>query len=30
MGEHQRIWIQRLSGAVIFGFGVFALLSVVV
>ena len=30
MGERQRIWIQRLSGMVIFGFGVFALLSVVV
>jgi threonine/homoserine/homoserine lactone efflux protein len=30
MGEHQRIWIQRLSGAAIFGFGVFALLSVIV
>ena len=27
MGDRQRVWIQRLSGMVIIGFGVFALLS---
>jgi threonine/homoserine/homoserine lactone efflux protein len=27
MGDQQRVWIQRLSGMVILGFGVFALLS---
>ncbi len=30
MGDRQRIWIQRLSGMVICGFGAFALLSVLV
>ena len=30
MGHRQRVWVQRLSGAVIMGFGVFALLSVLV
>jgi hypothetical protein len=30
MGDRQRIWIQRLSGMVITGFGAFALLSVLV
>jgi threonine/homoserine/homoserine lactone efflux protein len=30
MGDRQRIWIQRLSGMVICGFGIFALLSVLV
>lgn len=29
MGDQQRVWIQRLSGMVIIGFGVFALLSAV-
>lgn len=29
MGDKQRAWIQRVSAAVIFGFGVFVLLSVV-
>ena len=28
MGDRQRVWIQRVSGMVILGFGVFALLSV--
>lgn len=30
MGHRQRVWVQRLSGIVILGFGVFALLSVLV
>lgn len=30
MGSHQRVWVQRLSGVVIIGFGIFALLSVLV
>jgi len=30
MGTDQRVWVQRLSGAVIIGFGLFALLSVLV
>lgn len=30
MGHRQRVWVQRLSGAVIIGFGAFALLSVLV
>jgi hypothetical protein len=28
MGHRQRVLVQRLSGAVIIGFGLFALLSV--
>lgn len=27
MGDHQKVWFQRLSGMVLVGFGVFALLS---
>lgn len=30
MGGRQRVWIQRLSGVVIIGFGIFALLTVLV
>jgi len=30
MGTQQRVWVQRLSGVVIIGFGIFALLSVLV
>ncbi len=30
MGDGQRVWIQRASGVAIFGFGIFAMLSVLV
>ena len=30
MGHKQRVWVQRISGMVVTGFGAFALLSVLV